>query len=380
MRPGLLSKKSVLYDEIFFASRDELNDPIDMQSRYEFPCNSDKTWGMLFDQIIEDKSLVESVAKYFAEICPISIDDLLKNFETHKNNVFNKTFYGKSLILPQFKSFERSMENFQSLLSLYAPSAGYSVSLSETNDEMLMWSHYAQSHTGFCLVFRPIDKCIRQCPKRARTSISPVSGHECSVASQFYVEKVNYDNVLSTIDAFNLLPAKYTGYKIEGESERENYFESAKKQLLTKNSCWNYEREVRLFLTQPSKWISGATDFTNNQRLFYYDFSQVVGVIFGARMEETEKKSMKEMLKQKLEHRFSSESFSQTQQYVFDFLFQQAEICASSRAVKIVDEELVSMGEAIPPGSEYYERRIDGWKKSRGFIKTGSEMDHRNIP
>ena len=38
-----------------------------------------------------------------------------------------------------------------------------------TYDSLLMWSHYASKHKGFCLIFRSIDGCLYQNKNNKRT-------------------------------------------------------------------------------------------------------------------------------------------------------------------------------------------------------------------
>ncbi|MRU49993.1 DUF2971 domain-containing protein [Pseudomonas gessardii] len=89
------------------------------------------------------------------------------------------------------------------------------------------------------------------------------------------------------------------------ESTRLLHHSNIQRQLLTKNKCWEYEKECRLLLPQPTRFISGVSDYSSLQRLFHYDFSQVVGIIFGARMAESEKQKIRDIINAKLRKRFS---------------------------------------------------------------------------
>ncbi|EPW6854222.1 DUF2971 domain-containing protein [Vibrio parahaemolyticus] len=378
--PGLLSQKGLIYDEWYFASREELNDPIDMQSKFEFPENSKSTWFSVIKSLWQNEVWSELAASYFNSICPISMEQLLEEYDQHSVKVVESIFKNCEINLADLQQIGELQKQLKALLSLYAPSAGYSVSLSTCNNEMLMWPHYAASHTGYCLIYRPIDGYLYQCSSRTKDSLSVSKGHTSLIGNKFKVQAIEYENQLEAIDAFCLLPSYNTGYKFEIEEERLGFHAKIQSQLLTKNECWAYEQEARLLLPQPSKYISGESAFTNYQRLFHYDFSQVVGIIFGARMREHEKLAIKEIIDAKLEKRFRDLGGKQTKTHVFDFLYQQAEICSSSRVVRIIDQELISMGTHLKVGTEYYQRQLKAWKEFKGVTMEAGKYSYDAIP
>ncbi|MCQ9048846.1 DUF2971 domain-containing protein [Vibrio parahaemolyticus] len=378
--PGLLSQKGLIYDEWYFASREELNDPIDMQSKFEFPENSKSTWFRVIKSLWQNEVWSELAASYFNSICPISMEQLLEEYDQHSVKVVESIFKNCEINLADLQQIGELQKQLKALLSLYAPSAGYSVSLSTCNNEMLMWSHYAASHTGYCLIYRPIDGYLYQCSSRTKDSLSVSKGHTSLIGNKFKVQAIEYENQLEAIDAFCLLPSYNTGYKFETEEERLGFHAKIQSQLLTKNECWAYEQEARLLLPQPSKYISGESAFTNYQRLFHYDFSQVVGIIFGARMREHEKLAIKEIIDAKLEKRFRDLGGKPTKTHVFDFLYQQAEICSSSRVVRIIDQELISMGTHLKVGTEYYQRQLKAWKEFKGVTMEAGKYSYDAIP
>lgn len=378
--PGLLSQKGLIYDEWYFASREELNDPIDMQSKFEFAANSKSMWLRVINSLWQNEPWSEVAASYFDSICPISYEKLIEEYDSHSVKVVEGIFQNHDINLSDLQKVGELLKKLKALLSLYAPSAGYSVSLSTCNNEMLMWSHYAASHTGYCLIYRPINGFLYQCPNRIKDSLSVSQGHRCSIGNKFRVETIEYENELNAIDAFSLLPTYNTGYQFENEEERLDFHSKIKNQLLTKNECWAYEKEARLLLPQPSKYISGKSTYSNYQRLFYYDFNQVVGVIFGARMREYEKLAIKEIINEKLQKRVRDLGKTSTKTHVFGFLYQQAEICSSSRVVKIKDQELISMGTQLKVGSEYYERQLKSWKECKGITVESGIYSYDEIP
>lgn len=378
--PGLISQKGLIYDEWYFASRDELNDPIDMQSRFEFPSNSKNVWSRLISSFSQNELWIEFAATYFDSICPISFEKLLEDYEHHSFKVLEGFLKGCNVGFTYLREIETSQKHLKDVLSLYSPSAGYSVSFSKCNNDMLMWSHYAASHSGYCLIYRPVEGYLNQCPNRTKDSLLVSQGHVSVFGSRFKVEEIDYKNELEPIDAFCLLPAYNTGYKFDTEEERLGFHLKIKNQLFTKNKCWGTEQEARLLLPQSSKYISGESSYTKFQRLFHYDFSQVVGIIFGARMSESEKLEIKEIINYKIEKKFRDLGCGSKKAYIFDFLYQQAEICSSSREVKIIDQELIVMGSTIEIGTEYYQRQLRAWKGFKGVTFDSGKFCYDPIP
>ena len=111
---------------------------------------------------------------------------------------------------------------------------------SEKNDDILMWSHYADSHKGFCLEFdtqyEPFNKAF----------------------------KVNYSLEVPTIDPLVFLPdLNYPPEKMMAEYE---------KILATKYKCWEYEKEWRIF-------------HEKTNQLYGYLPQSLTGIYFGSEME-----------------------------------------------------------------------------------------------
>ena len=371
---NLLSHKGLLYDEWYFASKEELNDPIDMQSKFEFTGN----WTRILTTLWANEQDAKIAAAYLTRLNPISYEQLVNDFDIHKKHITQLVFSDRTLSLVELTQLEESLAYLLALLNLYAPSSGYSVSLSRTNSDMLMWSHYAASHTGFCLVYRPISGCLNQCPVRKKDSLAVTNHHISAVSATFEVEDINYEDQLHPIDAYSLLPVIYTGYSFDSESSRLECHKKIREQLLTKNKCWQYEQECRLMLRQPNKFISGCSTYNSLQRLFYYDFNQVVGIIFGARMSSCDKESIRSIINHKILEKFKS--IGTKKSYIFDFLYQQAEICSSSRAVKLVDLDLYLMGSILKPGSMQYTDRLEKWRRGEGMAIENGTFSYDPIP
>ena len=110
---------------------------------------------------------------------------------------------------------------------------------SESKDNLLLWSHYSDGHKGFCLEFD--------------TSFDPFK------KNAFKVEYSNYFPKLNPIKIITLKNAHVREVLIP---------------LLTKYSCWEHEKEWRIYHEEP-------------QILYKYEVEALKAVYFGTSMENS---------------------------------------------------------------------------------------------
>lgn len=140
------------------------------------------------------------------------------------------------------------------------------LSLTEKNSNLLMWAHYARSHTGFCVGFDNNNLFFNQ--KR-------------SDRDEFYhLRKVEYAKDRPTKRVMEL-----TGVEL----------------LLVKSEDWFYEQEWRMcaLLSDSNKVIEAETYPIH---LFNFPKSAVKEVILGARMENKKKDQLLNVLSAKYEN------------------------------------------------------------------------------
>jgi len=154
------------------------------------------------------------------------------------------------------------------------------LSLTESNNNILMWSHYARSHKGFCIGF---------------DTNSDFFNRKRSDVDEFYhLRKVKYDKVrpnklISQLNAVNM--------------------------FLTKSIDWEYEKEWRMcsLLEDCDKTIESVPYPIH---LFKFPESAVKEVILGACMENSVKSNLLSLIRDKFAHisvkqaKVSSEEFS----------------------------------------------------------------------
>jgi hypothetical protein len=123
--------------------------------------------------------------------------------------------------------------------------------LAETQDNNLMWSHYANSHKGFCLEWD---------------------------ASKFNAEKVTYQKNIAKFELLNVIKSQFgLGNEVE---DGVKIWEALKVKLIE----WKYEGEYRFQLG------NGMRDLikTRNDKfaLVSYDPNWIKAIIFGCRMDK----------------------------------------------------------------------------------------------
>jgi hypothetical protein len=199
-----------LQNKIFFSSPLKFNDPFD--------CKSFVNTGKVKDDSI--KWLTDEYEKQNPNLSKARI----------KSDVDFMT--ESEMSLPEFeKTFDKFLASYGVLC------------LSEINDDILMWSHYGNSHTGFCIEF----------------SNEEIDSIFCEAL------QVNYEK-------------KFPMFNIYNSSPQEKF----KKLLLTKAINWKYEKERRIIYPE------------NGDKEFPPEI--VTGVIFGCQMETTERDELIKIL------------------------------------------------------------------------------------
>jgi hypothetical protein len=122
------------------------------------------------------------------------------------------------------------------------------LSLTEVRDNLLMWSHYAESHTGFVVEFDEKHKCF---------------GPKSDNPDEWWrLHKVRYEDERPHTTVIEL---DFTAI------------------LLTKGRAWEYEKEWRVFRPL-NKAVAVVEAKPFNIHLFDYPPACIRGVIMGARM------------------------------------------------------------------------------------------------
>lgn len=362
-RPGSeLSMKELIYDELFFASTSECNDPYEGKTFAKL--HGDKAvWDRLIRTALKSHPiknfdyLIRNLVDYFTKKSPLYIDELMaitaSDISALGNDVYEKIIYPK--LLDCIKQF----------IMLYIPTEQYFVSFSKEDNNMLMWSHYANNHRGYCLVFRIADRKLRQSPFWKHTTLSyDTPGGifprlSFQIEDSFLVQDIEYVSEPKYVDGLMCLPPYIIG-STPTQDAIEKHRHDFGSIYLQKHSVWDYEKEVRVLLSSGMPWLAGKRlSLSPHQRLFHYDSTQLTGIIFGAKMPNSQRERVKEIIFEK-EHRWHSNETKDVT--VSDFVFFEECLSESNRDVYIDPIEMLSFSTYTKKNDPTFEQKFQKWK------------------
>ena len=221
-RPGTpLSMKELVYNEMYFSSVSECNDPYEGALFAKFENNS-KHWKRLADLAFSETlkeaypCLTEKFAEYMISMPPKTINEF---FEFAPQNLCYQILSDEKLNEDKKIEFMspliEALFQVQCYVEKHLPPEQYFVSFSKKRDDLLMWSHYANNHRGYCLIFHTDDNKIRQNKLWAKTefkfeSTSSVLSDDpitFNVNESFKLQNVKYINEpKNNLNAFMLFP------------------------------------------------------------------------------------------------------------------------------------------------------------------------------
>lgn len=363
-RPGNeLSVKELIYDEMYFASRSECNDPYEGKFFAELSNNTD-AWSRLVDTAFKHYNVLsvpgyqEKLVNILVSKSPISVGELLNLSEREiskdsKNSV-------EALIL---QSGFRAIKNF---IRLYIPSEEYFVSFSKSCNNFLMWSHYANNHQGYCLIFRSRNGKIYQNPDWLKKSFSHKTPHSFAPRMAFAINKnftfkdIKYISQPDKIDGFLCMPEAISGKKIS-ESEIQEIRDKLSGTYFQKHSVWEYEDEARITIQSGISWLAGEPlTLTPHQRLFHYDPTQLVGIVLGAKMSHNQKNRIREIVAEKVDRWFY---INHDRDWILDnFVLFEERLSESNREVQIVPIEIYGHTKVLVATDNEFQKHLDEWE------------------
>lgn len=354
-----LSMKELIYDELYFASREECNDPYEGKTFSTFSADKE-LWSNLIDEALKshnkdfDGPLKEKVVEYFLSKSPMPIENILKISRDEFINIGARSF--EQRILPLM------LDAIQAYVIWYSPEERYFASFSKTNDNFLLWSHYANNHKGFCLVYRAIDGKLKQNPnwKRKQTATLPLPRLTFMVPDAFEFHDVQYVSTPKSSNGFMCFPASVAGDKHTPEEVEEAQSERAKN-YLQKHSVWDYEQEARVVLSSGVQWFAGKKlTLPAHQRLFHIDSTQVVGIILGSQMPATQRERIKEIITEKVE-RWNIPTTDH--RIISNFVLFEETLSETNRKVVIKPKEIYTGTSIITKEDADFACLYDEWKK-----------------
>jgi len=367
-----------MYNELFLASTKECNDPYDSKAFYEFSERQDY-WENLVKLLVSNNDGVKVkdrhlkiVAEKISSLCQLTYDEALRLdisaicFETIKD----------------FSLCRKLSVCFNQLLKLYKPEPSYFACFSKADNDPLMWSHYASQHQGYSLIFQPIDGKLRQYYPLKKRSISRNTPNGLAANSNyrlpesFSFQEVIYQEEVRPLCGFHRLPVAVVGGDLP-EEVRIELVKSQSEQFLHKHISWNYEQEVRVSVSPGMSWIFGDNlELSPLERLFYYEPTQLVGIIFGAKMSQRNKDRLMEVLLYRQEQMYRSEEH---ERIMFEFAIFNAHLSSTKREIQVEIDKMLSSGRAIDKSHEKFGDSYDIWKNGLGIKFEGNKSSRIQV-
>lgn len=360
-----LSMKELIYDELYFGSQAECNDPY--EGKMFAKLDKDEVFwdnlvrvGLKFFDNKAVEYLKKRIIRFYLSKAPMYLDELLKISREELIQLGNDELE-KSVLKNMYESLRQYIQ-------LNIPAEQYFASFSRDNNNYLLWSHYANNHAGFCLVFRPINQEIQQNPywKKTCVGIKTPQGKNSymslSVPECFKLQDVKYVDEPTCLDGMMCFSGAVVGDKYKPQ-EIEEFQQQYSQTYLLKHSVWEYEKESRVVLSTAYPWMTGGTiSISPNDRLFRYNSTQLVGIVLGIKMPNNQRERIKEIIAEKVERWYIP---STGHRIISNFVLFEEKLSETNREVMIEPIEIYNgmtvIAKTDPDFSRIYDEWRNGW-------------------
>ena len=359
-RQNLYFEKAIRYDEIYFSSNEELNDPLDLSFTPYFDDNE-----VAWEKLLQVKPKVEmlnialyldttsyelaselnsifkgSTLAYQQTIKPL-IDsknkELKRIFIKHINNAIESEYTSDKN--SNFSNFdteakaEMCISFLTEILSRGWSKKFYSCSFSKNALEPKMWAHYADGFKGCVIIYESNEN----------SSIKLKPHFRSTKYESYNFSEVQYSDIEKKVSILD--------YMLKSSIVNSP--------LLTKNSFWSYEEEYRLLLSEEFNYfyltqMDNMPITSSRERIFYHQEESIIGVIFGARCSKDYKDKVRVILGEKC-------SYKQKGFYSFD-----TELTTDGNVVIKSGSICRSMKEA---SSQVYDEILEGDRLNKCLIQ-----------
>lgn len=320
--------KELFYQELYFASYDELNDPLDLSARIDFTAETEShidylLWFMLktsLKQLISDSISAkdkESINKLTAineneELKTLLKSEIYKQVSKLKENSKFISFKALEKIILQttqehkidfpvdFSFFNTELKR---LTKVFIENS-HTVCFSESNDSFLMWSHYSSKHSGICLEFSLQKDGLfpyeMQIPRRPNEEVYEKRISHLSIETHLFwdrIHKVAYKEEQPYINFFDFAAV----FENEGDcdlmglskSRWHAYAFELESIFRVKTLPWEYEKE----------WRAIEIHFGNpeypEEKVRHYPIEALSAIYFGIKTPSTIRKRIATLYKHK---------------------------------------------------------------------------------
>jgi len=291
---SLKSINELLYGELFFASPDELNDPYDARVSYLFKADTGK-YNRLLEEVIKSLPLINApvsllnCAKYLSKT-DLTYEELIEAISNGEFKILVHTSFAESENPEAIGLTEIFIRQLINGIHQRAGRNIYLTCFSKSYKEPIMWSHYADNHNGYCLIFKPYDNQILQNPVGKAYNRRDININEKftgSHAIKYGIQPVKYTKKLKHLNGFSNFNAHIYGRGASKVNAKKIWSEYMKVPTI-KHDKWKYEEELRII--DYTHWspeyfnANGPMKRLIVERIFYYDRTQLSGICFGSKM------------------------------------------------------------------------------------------------
>jgi hypothetical protein len=317
--------KELFYQELYFASYKELNDPLDLSARIEFTVEKEEQIEYLIEVLLKTTLIVSET-----NISDFDRNNNNKLFDFNKNDTarhaFKKSIYDKLVLLKtkqksiwidsietiladtarevnlNFKlNFTDFKNELQRLTQKFLENS-YTTCFSATNNDFLMWSHYASKHSGICLEFTIEHSGLFPYVMKGHRKtdqdnyLQRISKWEVSETIYWdRVRVVSYQDEQPSINFFYFSPVFDNEHDCDliGLSKGWTHGFAHELEMIfsTKTKPWEYENEWRTIE------INFGEPKHPEERIRHYPIEVLSGIYFGIRTPEDVKKRIYDTIK-----------------------------------------------------------------------------------
>lgn len=370
-----LAIKELIYDELYFASREECNDPYEGKT-FAVLEKDQQLWNNLIRLALKfyandvTEYLIKRIIAFYVDRAPMYFDEFVNTPEEEFLCI------GKDAL--EKRVLKNMLESIKQFALVYMPSEQYFASFSRTDDNFLMWSHYANNHRGFCLVFRSIEGKIQQSRTWKRTQLSYITPNSFSpkmsfaLPDAFEIRDIEYVETPEYLNGFMCFPAAVAKGKYT-QSEMEEFQVKQSKTYWQKHTVWDYEKESRLVLSSGISWLAGERlSIPAHQRLFHYESTQLVGIVVGARTSKEQRQRIEQIVAEKVDRWYVN---SEGERIISNFVLFEEHLSETNRNVEIVPYKIYGSVKPIEKNDKDFDRLYNNWQEGWAlkFVGNGAE-------
>jgi|GEM_PF-975510 len=318
--------KELLYQELYFASCPELNDPFDLNLSVNFNIQDISqlralTVPLIHNTLVISKTISDADRENNAALIRFSHDEA-------RVDQFNQLVYDHLLKLKGDQPYiyahkateaihaaivesdldftfnvQKLFGTIERLTKMFLTNS-YVTCFSSNPLSFLMWSHYAGGHQGVCLEFSlPNDGLFPMEMTGRREFLKGSAGDGYAEGNTgFYVYEeailpVKYSDEPLQVNFFDFAPVFLNEHDADlrglSKSKWHGYANHLQNLFVTKTSTWSYEQEWRMVE------VNFAGPKEPEDRLLHYPIESLTAVYFGSNMNEATKRRIAKIYNEK---------------------------------------------------------------------------------